>query len=386
MTRRAGFWLMVVAASLLAGGCAADEASAQGRSTGKTSAEQRAGAAGAAKNAATVQVDLRWPTPNTAFARGEPESAYIQPTVSGEVRSGLFGSVRSGGRQFHEGLDLFPIGRDARGEATDAVTAALSGIVRHIEPRPSASNYGRYVVLEHPEQSPPVYTLYAHLAAIAPGLAPGQTVAVGGRLGTMGRSAAGTPIPKERAHLHFEIGVRLTDDFQAWYRRQGFGSPNEQGLWNGMNLLGLDPLEFFEHARAGKLRSLDAVFASQPVAVTMRVARATTPDFLRRYPSLVADAGAMGGVRAGWEISLNVVGVPVRWRALGASELVGWRAGEMRVIEVDEALLRANRGRQLVKMQAGRRVVDSDLATLLGQLFSESSTGARSSHGGKTRR
>jgi hypothetical protein len=46
-------------------------------------------------------------------------------------------------------------------------------VVRHINRKAGASNYGRYIVLEHPAESPPVYTLYAHLAEVAPGVAPG---------------------------------------------------------------------------------------------------------------------------------------------------------------------------------------------------------------------
>ena len=54
---------------------------------------------------------LIWPTPNQAFQRGEPIEAFVQPTVSGKVESGLFGCVRNDGAKFHEGLDLFPIQR-----------------------------------------------------------------------------------------------------------------------------------------------------------------------------------------------------------------------------------------------------------------------------------
>ncbi len=57
---------------------------------------------------------LAWPTPNPAWAQGRPLEAYIQPTASGEINSGLFGGTRSGGRQFHEGIDLKPISRDGK--------------------------------------------------------------------------------------------------------------------------------------------------------------------------------------------------------------------------------------------------------------------------------
>lgn len=316
------------------------------------------------------RVELVWPTPNDGYLRGAGVEDFVQPTESGLATSGLFGSVRSGGRQFHEGVDLFPQERDKKGEALDPVVAAMAGVVRHVSAREGASSYGRYVVLEHPEQSPPVYTLYAHLSKIAPGLAVGKEIAAGAPLGTMGRSAGGYKIPKNRAHLHFEIGVRMTDRFQEWYKRRGFGSPNEHGLWNGMNLMGLDPLEFFARRRAGGLWSLDEVLAAQPTAVKLRIAHPAEPDFARRYPSLVTkDSRPVAGPEGGWEIDFGVTGVPLRLRRLEASELAGWRRDEVRILEADTELLRANRGRDLVKTARGKPVPDDDLATVLEQLF-----------------
>lgn len=335
-------------------------------------ASHEAGGAGrvAAVPAAPPQVELVWPTPNPAYLEGRELAEFVQPTVSGEVQSGLFGSVRSGGRQFHEGLDLFPLVRDKHGEPADEVGAAMAGVVKHVNGKAGASSYGRYVVLEHPEQSPPVYTLYAHLAEVASGIAPGVRVKAGARLGTMGRSAGGYTIPKERAHLHFEIGLRLTDSFQAWYKRRGFGSPNAHGPYNGMNLMGLDPLEFFARHRAGGLVSLDEVFREAPAAVTARVAHAGEPDFLRRYPSLLGSAPApVVGFGGGWEIDFGATGVPLRWRRLPASELTGWKTDEVRIVAVDETLLAANRGRDLVKTSRGRPVPDEDLRTVLELLF-----------------
>jgi peptidoglycan LD-endopeptidase LytH len=329
-------------------------------------ARKTASAAAAAAPKPPPLVELVWPTPNPAFSQGRPIEEFVQPTESGLVTSGLFGSTRSAGRKFHEGLDLYPINRDAKGEALDPVGAALAGVVRHVNARP-IGGYGRYVVLEHPAQSPPVYTLYAHLAEVTPGLTPGREVEAGQALGRMGRSASGYTIPRERAHLHFEIGLRLADDFDAWYRQRGFGSPNEHGRYNGMNLLGLDPLEFFSRRREGRLPTLDVVFRELPAALTLRVARAGEPAFLRRYPSLVdpsADAAARTAA-AGWEIDIGAAGMPLRWRPLSAAELTGWKRDELRIVRTDAALLAANRGRDLVRTVKGVARPDDDLRTML---------------------
>ena len=73
---------------------------------------------------------LSWPTPNPAFAKGMGYSAFLQKTgPDKDFSSGSFGCVRNNGYKFHEGLDLYPISRDARGRAKDSIYAAMSGIV-----------------------------------------------------------------------------------------------------------------------------------------------------------------------------------------------------------------------------------------------------------------
>jgi len=365
MRVRAGEWAasraaLAVCACLIAG-CGQDEGSSSLEGPGDAAAP-----AVALAPKPPARLELVWPTPNDAYRRGGGIESFVQPTESGELTSGLFGSVRSGGRQFHEGLDLFPLERDRKGEPLDPVFAVMPGVVRHISSREGASSYGRYVVLEHPGQSPAVYTLYAHLSRIAPGLRTGEPVSAGQTIGTLGRSAGGYTIPKQRAHLHFEIGLRVTDRFQEWYKSRGFGSPNEHGLWNGMNLMGLDPLVFFERSRAGGLLRLDDVIRGMPVAITLRVAEPGEPDFVRRYPSLVERADGAG---AGWELSLGATGAPLRWRRLGAAELAGLRPGEVSIDKVDTELLRVNRGRKLIETRRGEARPGEDLRSVLEQLW-----------------
>ena len=97
--------------------------------------------------------------------------------------------MRSNGFQFHEGIDIKPVGRDRRGEPADQVFAAMDGVVRHVNDRAGDSNYGRYIVIEHPGATPAVYTLYAHLARVLPGIAQGAHVERGQAIAIMGHSA-----------------------------------------------------------------------------------------------------------------------------------------------------------------------------------------------------
>jgi len=313
------------------------------------------------------RTELFWPTPNVAWLEGRGINAFVQPTVSGEITSGCFGCVRSSGSQFHEGLDLGPVVRNRQGEAEDPIFAVLPGIVRHVAARAGASSYGRYVVLEHPEATPAVYSLYAHLAAIAPGLKPGDPVARGQTIGTMGRSAGGYTIPKERAHLHLELGLMVTREFQTWYTTRKFGSRNDHGLWNGMNLMGIDPLDAFNAFRSKRVATFAEYFAGMGTAVRLRIATRRIPDFTQRYPSLV-ERGT-DELIAGWEVSFNATGLPFRWQPLSIAQVMGYRPNEVRILETNEAVLKSMRCRSLIVKRRGKPEPGPDLRTVLQQLF-----------------
>ena len=212
-----------------------------------------------------ANASLIWPTPNPAFQNGKPIEAYVQATISGRVESGLFGCVRNSGSRFHEGLDLYPIKRDDRGEAADPVYAVLPGRVVHVSRTSGYSSYGRYVVIEHDQETPAYHTLYAHLASLADTIVRGARVETGTVLGIMGRSANYT-IPRSRAHVHFEIGFRLTNDFEKWYMDQKFDTKNRHGIWNGMNLVSVDPLAFYQNIRSGQVSNLREHLGRLPVA------------------------------------------------------------------------------------------------------------------------
>ncbi len=323
----------------------------------------------AAPCAKAQRLEFSWPTPNRAWEQGRNYTAWVQPTVSGIEESGLFGCVRSSGAQFHEGIDIRPVARDRAGEPTDKITAAMDGVVRHVSSSPGNSSYGRYIVLDHPGLTPAVYTLYAHLARIESGIRPGTPVRRGEVIATMGRSAGGYAIPKDRAHLHFEIGfVATTQAFPAWYAWRKFGSPNEHGAYNGMNLLGIDPHDFLGELRRGRVDNVQEYVDRLRSVLRVRVATTRTPDFISRYPSLLRKP--VSGLVAGWEVECNGTGLPFAWTPLTAAELGGQRAGTAKIVSVDAALLRANRCKSLAKSaRGGGYTPGSDLTTMLQLVF-----------------
>ncbi len=252
---------------------------------------------------------LSWPTPNPSYAQGLGYSAFLQKTgPDKEFSSGAFGCVRNNGHKFHEGVDLFPIRRDNHGRAQDLVFAALSGKVSYLNQNAGYSAYGKYLVLEHSSLKPAIYTLYAHLAEILPELKIGTEVRVAQALGKMGNSSS-FAIPLSRSHLHFEIGLRLSDRFQNWFDSKSFKTPNRHGNFSGFNLVGIDPLHFFSEYRNKSFKDPLGYLQSLPTVVKIRIRAKGPVFFARRYPSLCPNFKSSA---LSWDCSFGPFGIPLR--------------------------------------------------------------------------
>lgn len=315
-----------------------------------------------------ASADLIWPTPNQAFQNGQPIHAYVQPTSSGKVESGLFGCVRNSGAKFHEGLDLFPVKRNSSGEALDPVYSILPGRVVHISRTSGHSSYGRYLVVMHDGESPAFHSLYAHMASIDSSIQVGSRVDAGTVLGIMGRSAAGYSIPRSRSHVHLELGFRLTDDFQTWYDRQKYGSKNRHGSWNGMNLVSVDPLGFYSAMREGEVADFHEYLKRLPVATRIRVHSSKVPSFVRDYPALVTRPYA-GRQLVAWDIAFTQYGVPKEWTPRFAEEGLEGRAGDVRVLTYSPQLLKSQTCRHVIRLGGNVPTIAPGTVTILKKLF-----------------
>lgn len=309
---------------------------------------------------------FRFPTENHALLEGGGEPRFFQGTSGKPWTSGQFGCVRSDGHQFHEGVDIQALHRDAHGEPTDAVGASAPGTVAYINSRSALSNYGNYLVLRHQIEGMEVYTLYAHLRQVREGLKVGDAVAAGDRIGTLGRTSnTKQPITKDRAHVHFEINLVVNDRYVDWHRAHLKGMRNDHGNFNGRNLLGLDPAEVFrEQARLGPAFRFTEFIRSRPVMVRVAVKDTSIP-WVKRYPQLlVANPVAEREGVAGYELGLTFNGMPVRVTPRAASELKG--AAKVRLVDVSAGecqghpcgKLVARRGDGWVLTSHGTDVVD----------------------------
>ncbi len=310
-----------------------------------------------------------WPTPNPGFANGVPWSELLQATASGNPESGGFGCVRNSGTRFHEAVDLKPyLKRTRRGEATDPVYAAIDGTVVHLAPKSGQSAYGRYVVLESQVDGVTFYTLYAHMASIDAALRSGAQVKAGTVLGVMGRSAS-YGIPRDRAHLHFEIGLRAGDRFQSWYDVQDFGSPNFHGNYNGLNLFGADPMLFFDEYKAGRVPSVASFIKRLPTAYVLRVNMPEVPSYARRNPALLTAQPPPQGLQ-GWEIAFTCYGLAKQLTPITAASKVDMgKPGSVQLVAVNREEVARNTCRDTVRLRAGKPVMLQGAVDIVHLLF-----------------
>ena len=295
-----------------------------------------------------AQTPFQFPTANHALFEVGGEQKFFAPTAPDKPwTSGSFGCVRNSATRMHEGLDILHLHTDKRGEPTDAVLATADGTVAYISTKAGLSNYGKYVVIRHVIEGLEIYSLCAHLSAVAPDLKTGATVKAGQTIGTMGRTSTAETIAKDRAHVHFELNVFVNDHFAAWFKKDAPGERNDHGLWNGHNLLGLDPREIFlaEHNPAKKFSLLEFV-RGQTELCRVQV-RAKDFPFVKRYAPLVLKnpVADKEGI-AGYEIALNYNGVPFALLPRAASELKG--AARIQLLSVNAPVAGANRCRKLL--------------------------------------
>jgi len=261
------------------------------------------------------------PTANDHLLRNENEKFYMyvyrnfEGQESRPWTAGKYGFVRSLRRtedgvlctKFHEGIDIKPLKRDRNRNPLDEVRAIAAGTVAYVNSTAGNSNYGKYIVIEHPWQCGPLYSLYAHLATTD--VKEGQKLKIGQNIGRMGYTGAG--LNRDRAHLHLELGIMSSKRFTTWQQKH-FHSPNHHGNCNGMNIIGLDIASFYLARQKNPELTIPQFVKSIPVHYKVTIPRNQlkngSPELLKRYPWLAsAEAETF---TPSWEISFSTSGFP----------------------------------------------------------------------------
>src|SRR5436189_413038 len=267
-------------------------------------------------------LDLVLPTDNDALFSGDGPAFYQHierdyngvkstPREGGQYGFGRDPKSTGGGvvyTRFHEGIDIRSVHRDANGEPLDEVRAIADGQVVHVSVVPGYSNYGKYVVIEHRWDGSNYYSLYGHLSSVA--VQPGETVKRGQRIGVMGYT--GTGLNRERAHLHLELCLMFSRQFEAWYNTFFRNDPDRHGLYNGMNLAGLDVARLYLALRKNPALTIPEFLTGEETFYKITLPNARHFDLPTLYPSILA-AGKRTG--SSWEVSFARSGVPLRIEA-----------------------------------------------------------------------
>ncbi len=267
-----------------------------------------------------LALDLRLPTDNGALLVGDGRGYFqfvdrnFEGTKSTPWEGGQFGFVRDARRvgnriayaRFHEGLDVKPTQRDQKGNPLDDVHPILPGTVVYVTASASLSNYGRYIVVQHDLPDGAFFSLYAHLASAAVGV--GEKVTHQTVLGRMGFTGSG--IDQRRAHLHVELNILLNPAFETWHASQ-FVAPNHHGLFNGMNLLGLDLQALYLAHQKNPAITLSEFIRSSEAWFELTVPASSKMDILQRYPWL---RDVPTGPVDAWKIRCTRWGLPVSIR------------------------------------------------------------------------
>jgi murein DD-endopeptidase MepM/ murein hydrolase activator NlpD len=306
-------------------------------------------------------------TDNDALFRGQPERFYMytdrdfEGVKSRPWQGGTYGFTRNqqrvGGKivmtKFHEGIDVSPVRRDASGEPLDEIRAIESGRVVHTSNDAKDSNYGKLAIIEHDVEGTPVYSIYAHLATVE--VRPGQTIAQGDRIGRLGYTGAG--INQRRAHLHLEIALLWHDQFESWHPLN-FPTANKHGLYNGINLMGLDVAEFYLQQRKNPALTLPQFVRQKEPFFRVRIPASPHFQLPRRYPWLVQ--GDPAGARS-WLVSFTAPGFPVSIEPSpepAASPRVEWAApAKFPYSKMTRRLVDGSRSRLLLG-ESGKKLVD----------------------------
>src|SRR5437016_9421878 len=264
-------------------------------------------------------LDLALPTDNDAIFSGDGPAfyQYVERNYKGAKSTpwegGQYGFVRdptdtAGGivyTRFHEGVDIRPLHRDPRGEPLDEVRAIADGKVVHTNLVPGYSNYGKYVVIEHHWGGSSYYSLYGHLSSIA--VQPGDVAKRGQRIAVMGYT--GTGLNQERAHLHLELDLMFSRQFEAWHNAFFRNDPNHNGIYNGLNLAGLDVARLYLALHKNPSLTIPEFLNDEETFYKVTLPKSRHFDLPKLYPWMIA---GKRNEKSSWEVSFARSGVPLR--------------------------------------------------------------------------
>ena len=135
-----------------------------------------------------------------------------------------------------------------------------------------------------------------------------------------------------------------------------------------MNLVSVDPLDFYRSMREGEVSGFLEYLRRLPVAARIRVHSTNIPDFVRDYPDLLTRPYEGRNIAA-WDIAFTQYGVPKEWTPRFVEERLGGQPGNVRVLAYNPKLLESQSCRRVINIGGKTPTIASGTVTILKKLF-----------------
>lgn len=131
-------------------------------------------------------------------------SPSIAPSWTSGYKGGTYGYTRSGGKRFHDGIDITaPVGTAVFSMYDGVITGTRTSFspTQYIE-----SSYGNFVTVKSTINGQTVYLKYNHLNSVSANIAIGTQVKAGTQIGLSGiTGSAADPNPRQKIIPHVHI-------------------------------------------------------------------------------------------------------------------------------------------------------------------------------------
>src|SRR5204862_7336209 len=125
----------------------------------------------------------------------------------------------------------------------------------------------------------------------------------GQHIAVMGYTGVG--INRERAHLHLELNLMLSRNFQEWY--DAFvdpSDPNRHGIYNGINLTGLNIARLYLELREKPSLTIPQFLSEEEIFYKVAFPKSRGFELAKTYPWMLG--GAAGSEASSWTVSFAI--------------------------------------------------------------------------------
>ena len=120
----------------------------------------------------------------------------------------------------------------------------------------------------------------------------------------------GTGLNQARAHLHLELNLILSHRFEAWHNASFKNDPNHNGIYNGLNLVGLDIARLYLRVAQEPFAYDSPVSQSEETFYKVTLPKSSHFELPKLYPWMLTGGGR--NEKSSWEVSFARSGLPLK--------------------------------------------------------------------------